>query len=170
MREASIERALANEVGSDVGRHLVATTELVRSATIRWEGDVAHGRGTIATESGTVSAAYSFGTRFSGEPGTNPEELLAASHAACFTMALSAELTRAGHPPKSIDTKAFVHLQRTGSSYEISAIDLVVSAIVDGILESEFQRLATNAKQNCPLSRALSAVPISLQATLTTGE
>src|ERR1700730_2920923 len=108
------------------------TTEIVRTADVRWEGDVAHGRGTIATESGKVAAEYSFGTRFSGDPGTNPEELLAASHAACFTMALSGELTRAGHPPKTIDTKAFVHLQRTNDGYEIPSIELTVTAAADG--------------------------------------
>src|ERR1700675_1606291 len=123
------------------------TTEIVRTADVRWEGDVAHGRGTIATESGKVAAEYSFGTRFSGDPGTNPEELLAASHAACFTMALSAELTRAGHPPKTIDTKAFVHLQRAGAGYEIPSIELVVTAIVAGLPEPEFQLLATSAKE-----------------------
>jgi osmotically inducible protein OsmC len=73
--------------------------EIARTAAVKWEGDVARGHGQISTGSGKVSAAYSFGTRFSGDPGTNPEELLGASHAACFTMALSAALTRAGHPP-----------------------------------------------------------------------
>jgi osmotically inducible protein OsmC len=142
------------------------TTEIVRTADVRWEGDVAHGRGTIATESGKVAAEYSFGTRFSGDPGTNPEELLAASHAACFTMALSGELTRAGHPPKTIDTKAFVHLQRAGAGYEIPSIELVVAAVVDGVADADFQKLAASAKENCPLSKALRAVPISLRATL----
>jgi osmotically inducible protein OsmC len=145
---------------------MVNTAEIVRSASIQWEGDVAHGRGTIATQSGKVTAEYSFGTRFSGDPGTNPEELLAASHAACFTMALSAELTRAGHPPKTIDTKAFVHLQRVASGYEIPSIELVVTASVDGLTDPEFQRIATGAKEACPLSRALRAVPTTLQATL----
>jgi osmotically inducible protein OsmC len=140
--------------------------EIVRSATVHWDGDVAHGRGTIATESGKVQADYSFGTRFSGDPGTNPEELLGAAHAACFTMALSSQLTRAGHPPASIDTKALVHLQKTDSGYEIGAIDLTTTATVPAIAEDEFQRLASQAKEGCPLSRALRAVPISLHAIL----
>lgn len=140
--------------------------EIVRSATIHWAGDVARGRGTIATESGKVNADYSFGTRFSGEPGTNPEELLGAAHAACFTMALSSELTRAGHPPATIDTKALVHLQKTDKGYEIPSIELTTAAVVSGIAEDEFQRLARQAKDGCPLSRALRAVPISLHATL----
>jgi osmotically inducible protein OsmC len=142
------------------------TQEIVRSATIHWDGDVAHGRGTIATESGKVKADYSFGTRFSGEPGTNPEELLGAAHAACFTMALSSELTRAGHPPTSIDTKVLVHLQKTDKGYEIPSIDLSTAAVVPGISENDFQRLASQAKDGCPLSKALRAVRISLDATL----
>ena len=144
----------------------MVNTQIVRSATIHWEGDVAHGHGSIATESGKVAAEYSFGTRFSGGPGTNPEELLAASHAACFTMAVSGELTRAGHPPKSIDTKAFVHLQRTNGGFEIPSIELTVTAAAEGLQDEEFQRLATQAKENCPLSRALRAVPITMKATL----
>jgi osmotically inducible protein OsmC len=142
----------------------MVNTQIVRSASIHWEGDVAHGRGSIATESGKVAAEYSFGTRFSGDPGTNPEELLAASHAACFTMSLSGELTRAGHPPKSIDTKAFVHLQRINGGFEIPSIELTVTAVVEGLQDAEFLRLATVAKENCPLSRALRAVPITLNA------
>lgn len=147
----------------------MATTaqDIVRAATIHWEGDVSHGRGTIATASGKVEAGYSFGTRFSGDPGTNPEELLAASHAACFTMALSAELTRAGHAPAAIDTTGSVHLAKTESGYEIPAIELTTKAQVPNISEADFAQIATKAKENCPLSRALRAVPITLKATLT---
>jgi lipoyl-dependent peroxiredoxin len=145
---------------------MITTPQIVRSAAIHWEGDVSHGRGAITTESGKVAAEYSFGTRFSGEPGTNPEELLAASHAACFTMALSSELTRAGHAPKVIDSKAFVHLDKIEGGFEISSIEVAVTAVVDGLPDPEFQRLATRAKETCPLSRALRAVPIALKATL----
>jgi osmotically inducible protein OsmC len=145
---------------------MATSPEIVRSATVHWTGDVAHGRGSIATGSGKVSADYSFGTRFSGDPGTNPEELLGASHAACFTMALSAELTRAGHPPSALDTTALVHLARAGEGYEIPAIELSVTAAVPGLGDADFQRLAAAAKENCPLSKALRAVPISLKATL----
>lgn len=142
------------------------TPEIVRTADIHWQGDVAHGHGAITTGSGKVSAEYSFGTRFSGDPGTNPEELLAASHAACFTMALSAELTRAGHPPETIETKGLVHLEREGAAWMIPSIELSTTAKVPGLSSDEFQRLATQAKENCPLSRALKAVPISLTAEL----
>ena len=134
-------------------------------ATIHWTGDIARGRGTIATESGKVAAEYSFGTRFSGDPGTNPEELLAASHAACFVMALTATLTRAGHPPTSVDGKAVVHLRRTDAGFEIPNIDLTATAVVAGIAADEFQKLAQAAKETCPLSQALRAVP-SLNTTL----
>lgn len=139
---------------------------IVRSATIHWEGDIAHGHGSIATGSGKVKADYSFGTRFSGDPGTNPEELLAASHAACFTMALSSELTRAGHPPVSIEGGALVHLERKDAGFEITQIELSAKATVPGISNDEFARLAQQAKENCPLSKALRAVPTSLKATL----
>lgn len=140
--------------------------DIRRTAAVRWDGDVAHGKGTITTQSGKVEATYSFGTRFSGDPGTNPEELLAASHAACFTMALSAVLTRAGTPPASIDTTAAVHLHRNGATFTISAIELTTNAVVAGLDDAAFQPLAGEAKASCPLSTALSAVPISLIATL----
>jgi osmotically inducible protein OsmC len=140
--------------------------KILRSATVHWEGDVARGRGTIATESGKVQADYSFGTRFSGDPGTNPEELLGAAHAACFTMALSAVLTRAGHPPTSLDSKALVHLDKDGPGYSISAIELATNGVVPGISEADFQKYAAAAKDACPLSKALKAVPVSLKATL----
>jgi osmotically inducible protein OsmC len=145
---------------------MITAAQIVRSASIHWEGDVAHGRGAITTQSGKVATAYSFGTRFSGDSGTNPEELLAASHAACFTMALSSELTRAGHAPKALDSKAVVHLDKTESGFEISLIEIAVTAIVDGLADAEFARLATQAKETCPLSRALRAVPITLKASL----
>lgn len=144
----------------------MADSHIVRAASVRWEGDVARGRGTIATESGKVSAGYSFGTRFSGDPGTNPEELLAASHAACFTMALSAVLTRAGHPPTSLDTTAHVHLEKVGEGFEIPKIELETTGVVAGITADAFTTYATQAKESCPLSKALRAVPTSLNATL----
>jgi osmotically inducible protein OsmC len=142
--------------------------DIARTATVKWQGDVAHGHGTITTLSGTVTAAYSFGTRFTNEPGTNPEELLAAALASCFTMALSASLTRDGHPPKTIDTNAKVHLQKDGASFEVPHIEIFTSALVPGINDNTFQQLATHAKESCPISKALHSVPISLIATLHT--
>ena len=140
--------------------------DIVRSASVHWEGNISHGKGEIATESGFVKAGYSFGTRFSGDPGTNPEELLAASHAACFTMALSLALTREGHPPESIDTTARVHLRREGQGFDVPRIELTANVKTSGIDEDEFQRLAKGAKENCPISRALRAVEIALTANL----
>jgi osmotically inducible protein OsmC len=140
--------------------------DIARTASVHWDGDIAKGKGTIATESGFVKAGYSFGTRFSGDPGTNPEELLGASHAACFTMALSLALTRAGHPPTAIDTTARVHLKREGQGFEVPLIELSTTATAPGIEPAEFQELAKSAKENCPISRALRAVEIRLEAKL----
>ncbi len=140
--------------------------EITRTADVHWEGNISHGKGTIKAESGLVTAGYSFGTRFSNEPGTNPEELLAASHAACFTMALTLALTRDGHPPTAIDTKASVHLKRDGQGFAIPRIDLSTTVTAPGVDADEFQRLAKGAKENCPISRALNAVEIELDARL----
>jgi osmotically inducible protein OsmC len=140
-----------------------------RTANVRWEGDVAHGRGDITTGSGKVNASYSFGTRFSGDPGTNPEELIAAAHAACFTMATSAVLTRAGHPPKTLDTKATVHLERAGEGFVIPKIELEIEGEVPGVSAQEFETYAKQAEASCPVSNALRAVPISLRASLRSG-
>ncbi len=140
--------------------------EITRSASVHWEGDVARGKGTITVESGLVTAGYSFGTRFANEKGTNPEELLAASHAACFSMALSAALTRAGHPPTAIDTVAHVQIRRTATGFEIPRIELSTKVSAPGIDQAEFQQLAVGAKEGCPISGALRAVDIRLDAVL----
>lgn len=142
------------------------TPDIARTATVHWEGDIARGKGTIEAESGTVSAGYSFNTRFSNEPGTNPEELLAASHASCFTMALTLGLSRAGHPPSSVDTSAKVHLQRVGEGFDITHIELSTTVTAPGIDAAEFQQIAAGAKANCPISKALRAVETTLDAKL----
>ena len=126
--------------------------------------DVAHGHGSIKTGSGKVAADYSFATRFAQEPGTNPEELLGASLAACFTMALAATLTRSGHATNSIDTTAKVHLKQIGGGFEIQQIELTTHAVVPGILDDEFQSYALQAKESCPIGKALHTVPITLNA------
>ena len=108
---------------------------------------------------------YGFNTRFGDVKGTNPEELIAAAHAGCFTMALSAKLTEAGFPPEALDTRAEVDLSMEGGP-TISAIRLAVKAKVPGIDEAKFRAVADDAKQNCPVSKALSAVPITLDASL----
>jgi lipoyl-dependent peroxiredoxin len=140
--------------------------DIARTASVHWEGDIARGKGTINTQSGTVTATYSFGTRFNNEPGTNPEELLAASHAACFTMALTLGLTRAGHPPAAVDTTARVHLRRDGQGFDVPLIELTTTATAPGVDADQFQQIAAGSKAQCPISRALSAVEITLVATL----
>ena len=147
---------------------MATTIDIKRTASAKWEGGVPAGSGTITTGSGAVDVAYSFNKRFGDEPGTNPEELLGASHAACFSMALSFALTSAGYPPASIDTKATVHLTRDESGFSIPGITLETVGIVPGIDEATFAATAEGAKQNCPLSKALAAVPITLKATLQT--
>jgi osmotically inducible protein OsmC len=137
-----------------------------RKADARWEGDLKEGRGTIRLGSGAFEGKYSFGARFEGNPGTNPEELIGAAHAGCFSMALALGLTKAGHAPKSIETTATVHLDKVEGSFGITGIDLTTRGQVPGLAAAEFQRLAEDAKKNCIVSRALASVTIRLHATL----
>ncbi len=138
-----------------------------RHATAHWEGDLKTGKGRLSTpQSGLLAdTRYGFNSRFGDEKGTNPEELIAAAHAGCFTMALSAMLTEAGHPPATLETRADVDLSMEGGP-TISQIRLKVTAQVPGLEDDGFQAIAKDAKENCAVSRALSAVPISLEATL----
>ena len=138
-----------------------------RHATAHWEGDLKTGKGKLNTpQSGLLAdTRYGFNSRFGDEKGTNPEELIAAAHAGCFTMALSAKLTEAGHPPESLDGSAEVDLSLEGGP-TLSHIRLKMKAVIPGIDESKFRAIADDAKQNCPVSKALSAVPISLEAEL----
>jgi osmotically inducible protein OsmC len=136
-----------------------------RKAEARWEGDLKGGRGRITLGSGAFEGSYSFGTRFESAPGTNPEELLGAAQAGCFTMALSLFLSNAGHPPTRLETTATVHLNKVGENFAITGIDLVTRGTVPGVSGAEFQRMAEDAKANCIVSRALS-VPMTLTATL----
>lgn len=137
-----------------------------RTANARWEGDLRTGQGTIRLGSGAFEGPYSFGTRFESAPGTNPEELLGAAHAGCFSMALALGLTKAGKPPRSIETTANVRLEKSGEGFAITGIDLTTKASAPGLSAEDFQRLADDAKTNCIVSRALVAVPITLNATL----
>ncbi len=138
-----------------------------RHATAHWEGDLKSGQGQLSTpQSGLMeNTRYGFNSRFGDVKGTNPEELIAAAHAGCFTMALSAMLTDAGHPPEALDTRADVDLSMEGGP-TLSAIRLKTKAKIPGIDEAKFRAIADNAKQNCLVSRALSAVPITLEAEL----
>jgi osmotically inducible protein OsmC len=116
--------------------------------------------------SGAYEGAYSFASRFEDGTGTNPEELLGAAHAGCFSMALSAGLERGGRPPTSVDTAAHVHLERAEGGFRIGRIELECTAVVPGIDDAAFQEEAAAAKAGCPVSQALAAVDISLTATL----
>lgn len=138
---------------------------MLRSATAHWAGDLKSGKGSVKLGSGAFEGPYSFSTRFEGAPGTNPEELLGAAHAGCFTMALSLFLTTAGHPPTSLDTKAVVHLDKVGEGFSITGVDLETKGVVPGLSAAEFQKHAETAKAGCIVSRALS-VPMTLKATL----
>jgi osmotically inducible protein OsmC len=137
-----------------------------RTATARWEGGLQQGKGTMRVGSGAFEGQYSFSSRFEEGTGTNPEELIGAAHAGCFSMALSGGLERAGHVPISIDTTARVQLERGDSGFRISRIDLTTTADVPGIDDDAFQEQAETAKKNCPVSQALAGVDIRLDARL----
>ena len=138
-----------------------------RKATARWEGDLKSGGGTISTPASGLmqDTRYGFNSRFGDEKGTNPEELIAAAHAGCFSMALANALAEAGHPADSVDTTAEVDLSMEGGP-TVSGIRLTTRAKVPGIDESKFRQMADDAKRNCPVSKALSAVQVTLDAEL----
>jgi osmotically inducible protein OsmC len=140
----------------------------VRSAQAVWEGDLKAGKGHVRGSSGAIQGAYSFGTRFEEQPGTNPEELIAAAHAGCFSMALAAGLAKAGHHPQRIHTSAKVHIEKVAEGFGITRIELDTEGEVPGINQATFQSFADQAKAGCPVSKALASVPsIELKATLT---
>ncbi len=138
----------------------------VRSSDARWEGSIGDGKGTMALGSGAWAGAYSVPTRFEDAEGTNPEELIAAAHAGCYSMALSGDLGRAGYDPESVETTATVQLDKVENGFKISHIQLDSEARVPGIEETEFQEIAEGAKQGCPVSQALQAVDMDVTATL----
>lgn len=134
---------------------------------VKWTGNLREGEGKIDTGSGAVSGSYSAASRFSDGKGTNPEELLAAAHAACFSMALTLVLGEAGHDPQSVETDAKVYLRKQGEGFEIHKIELETVGTVPGITEEDFIGHAETAKKGCPVSRALASVPeITLEAKL----
>ena len=140
-----------------------------KKASVHWEGRGKQGVGRIATETGAIKdAPYGFASRFEDDRrGTNPEEILGAAHAACFTMAFSFACEKAGFATVAVDTRASVRLAQQGDGFLIDRIALTLSAKVPGLDEAQFQQLAAGAKQNCPLSKALASVPnITLSATL----
>ena len=137
-----------------------------RSASAIWHGSLKEGKGTISTQSGTLKETqYSFGTRFADGVGTNPEELIAAAHAGCFTMAFSAQLTEAGFTADSIETTAKLTLEMHGVP-TITKIHLTMAAKIPNIDKAKFDELAHNAETGCPVSRVLKAAEITLDASL----
>jgi osmotically inducible protein OsmC len=136
-----------------------------RNASARWTGDLKNGKGTLAVGSGAFSGPYSFVSRFEGSGDTNPEELLGAAHAGCFSMALSLACSNAGHVPTSVETKAVVHLEKLEAGMTITRIDLHTHGVVPGMTAAQFGELAEATKTGCIVSRALSAVPMTLAVT-----
>lgn len=137
-----------------------------RKAEARWNGDLKGGSGTVKLESGAFNGPYSWSARFENGAGTNPEELLGAAHAACFTMALSSGLGKAGHNPKTVHTVATVHLTKGEAGFSISGIDLVTRGEVPGLSQDDFAKFAEETKKGCIVSRALAAVPVTVDAKL----
>jgi osmotically inducible protein OsmC len=141
-----------------------------KTASAHWQGGIKDGKGRISTQSGALKdQPYGFNTRFEDQPGTNPEELIGAAHAGCFSMALSAGLGKAGFTPTRVHTKATVHLEKVGESFSITRIDLDTEAEVPGIDEKAFMEQAEGAKKGCPVSKALTGTEIKLNARLVSG-
>ncbi|HET9066003.1 MAG TPA: OsmC family peroxiredoxin [Gemmatimonadales bacterium] len=140
-----------------------------RHADARWTGDLKTGQGSLAVGSGAFKGAYSFASRFEDGGGTNPEELLGAAHAGCYSMALALATATAGYVATSVETKATVHLGLSDGHHKITRIDLECTGVVPGISEAEFLKLAEATKSGCIVSQALSAVPMHLNARLVPG-
>jgi lipoyl-dependent peroxiredoxin len=140
---------------------------MIRKASAVWNGSLKEGKGTISTDSGVLTKTqYSFSTRFENGAGTNPEELIAAAHAGCFTMALSAQLGNAGLTPESLETTAAVTLEKLDAGFTITKVHLDVTARVPGASQAQFDKAAGDAKAGCPISRLLKA-EITMSARLT---
>jgi lipoyl-dependent peroxiredoxin len=139
----------------------------VRTAEAEWKGNLLDGQGKVKLGSGAFEGPYSFRSRMEEGAGTNPEELIGAAHAGCFSMALAAILTEAGHPPTRIHTTARVNFARGEGGYQITRIDLQTVGQVPGITAAGFEEHARTAKQNCPVSKALAGTEITLEAKLT---
>ena len=137
-----------------------------RSAQAEWKGNLARGSGMLSVGSGALEAPYSFASRFETGEGTNPEELIGAAHAGCFSMALALALSQDGHEPDSVRTTAQVTIEQVDGKATITHSDLSTEGKVDGLSEEEFQKYAEGAKGGCAVSRALGGVEISLEAKL----
>jgi osmotically inducible protein OsmC len=139
---------------------------ITRHGKAQWKGNLAKGNGSLEVGDGLWKSNYSFASRFESGDGTNPEELIGAAHAACFSMAFANALSQAGHEPESVSTKASVKLEKTDQGFRITTIELDTSVKASGIEKSDFERIAGEAKANCPVSKALAGVDIQLKAAL----
>jgi osmotically inducible protein OsmC len=138
----------------------------VRKAEANWRGNLTEGSGDLKVASGAFSGPYDWRSRSADGANTNPEELIAAAHAGCFSMAFSHQLAQAGHPPNRLHTTARVHLEKVESGFAITRIELETEGEVPGISPEQFQELANGAKSGCPVSKALAGTEIALKATL----
>ena len=138
----------------------------VRNAEAAWDGSLKEGKGTMRLGSGAWEGPFSFHTRFEDAPGTNPEELIGAALAGCFSMALSAGLGRGGFTPTRIATKARVHIEKVEGGFGVTKIELTTDAEVPGVDEATFKQAVEATKAGCPISKALGAVPITVESTL----
>ncbi|HET6222962.1 MAG TPA: OsmC family protein [Dongiaceae bacterium] len=139
---------------------------VARTAEAEWQGALRDGKGTVKLGSGAFSGNHSFTSRFENGKGTNPEELIGAAHAGCFSMAFSAVLGGHGLTPKRIHTTAAVHIDKVGDGFSITHIDLAMEAEIPGLSQADFQTYANDAKTNCPVSKALAGTKINLTAKL----
>jgi osmotically inducible protein OsmC len=137
-----------------------------RKSNAVWRGDLKSGKGDVALGSGAFEGQYSFTSRFEEGKGTNPEELIAAAHAGCFSMALSADLSGAGYTVDEVKTEAVISMDKVDGGFKIISSKLITQAKVPGISEAEFMKYAEGAKKNCPVSKALGAIELELDATL----
>jgi osmotically inducible protein OsmC len=138
----------------------------IRNASARWEGSLKEGKGSMRLGSGAWEGPFSFHTRFEDQAGTNPEELIGAALAGCFSMALSGNIGRAGFTPTRIATSAKVHIERVEGGFGITRIELMTDATVPGLPETQFRELVEATRVGCPVSKALKAVDITVQSTL----
>ena len=140
---------------------------ITRKGNAVWNGGLKDGEGQVSTQSGAIKdVPYNFGKRFGDEPGTNPEELIGAAHAGCFSMALSGQLNAAGLSPERIETTATVSLEKVGEGFEVTRINLDVVARVPNATDEQFKEAANNAKAGCPISKLLKAAEITMNARL----
>jgi len=137
-----------------------------RTSEAQWDGTLRNGKGRFWAESGEVSGVYSFSTRFEEREGANPEELIGAALASCYSMVLAEDVERAGHTPASIRTVATVNLDKAEAGFVITGVDLDAEARIPGIDAAELERIARSSKDGCPVARALASVPIALRARL----